>query len=391
MWLLQELVALIPPPQQPNPMTKACIVRPTLSTGGADRVTLTLMRELPKHGIAPELILLRKEGATLDRAVGTVHSLEARSLWTSVPPLARLLRRLRPDVLFSTSSGTNVPALLAWELLGKPFRVVLSERNVLFHGGYTTKRVALAAAKRLLYPRADQVTVISGGIGDQLVQELRLPREKISVVFNPVVTEELHMGAKAPVAHRFFDGSAPVILGVGRFVKEKAFDVLLRAFAIVRREHGARLLLLGEGPLRGPLELLAQELGIAEHIDMPGFDPNPFKYMARASVFVLTSEHEGLPGVLIQAMACGTPVISTDCPAGPSEIIERPGQDGFLVPVGDVAQVAARMSELLSNSELRCAIGAGGRTASKKFEVDASMRLYLEAIWPGSQRAVPNV
>lgn len=371
-------------------MTKACILRPTLSTGGADRVTLTLMRELPKHGIKPELILLRKEGATLDRAVGTVHSLEARSLWTAVPPLARLLRRLRPDVLFSTSSGTNVPALLAWELLGKPFRVVLSERNVLFHGGYTAKRVVLAAAKRMLYPRADQVTVISGGIGEQLVQELRLPRDKISVVFNPVVTDELYRGAAAPITHRFFDGGAPVVLGVGRFVKEKAFDVLLRAFALVRREHDARLLLLGDGPLRKPLESLVQELGIGAYVDMPGFDPNPFKYMARASVFVLTSVHEGLPGVLIQAMACGTPVISTDCPAGPSEIIERPGQDGFLVPVGDVPAIAERISELLANSELRRAIGEGGRSAARKFDVDSSLRLYLAAIWPGSQHTMTD-
>ena len=157
-------------------------------------------------------------------------------------------------------------------------------------------------------------------------------------MYNPVVTDEVRQGAQESCAHPFFaPGAPPVILGVGRMVHEKAFDVLLRAFASARQQTHARLLILGEGPLREELAALAKRLGIAADVDMPGFDPNPFKYMARATAFVLSSRHEGLPGALIQAMACGAPSISTDCPSGPAEIIEAVGREGLLVPVDDVA------------------------------------------------------
>lgn len=363
--------------------TKLCIFRPTLSVGGADRITLTLMRELPRFDIRPQLLLMRKEGELIAQAPEGTQELRVRSLWTATGPLIAALRRMKPDVLLSTSSGANVPATLAWQALGKPFRLVLSERNVLFHGGHSVKRAVIVASKRLLYPSADHITVISTGIKDDLVAQLHVEADRVTVVYNPTVTPQIFEGAKQPVTHKFFEGGHQVVLAAGRFVVEKGFDVLLRAFASVRAQRPAKLLLLGDGPLRSELEALVRQLGIGDDVDMPGFDPNPFKYMARATMFVLSSRHEGLPGVLIQAMACGTPSVSTDCPSGPSEIIAKSGEEGILVPPDDVDALARAMSSILGDPAYARALGAGGKRASERFTISSCLPRYVEAITAG--------
>lgn len=371
-------------------MTSVLFVRPNLSQGGADRVTRTLLRALPRDRFAPALALVHDTGEMREGLPTDVNvtSLGGGRAFASAPALARAIKRLRPDVVFSTSGGTNLPAILAVEATGHRCRVVVSERNVLFHGGMTPKRALATAAKRVLYPLADAVTAVSTGVADDLARELALPRGRIQVVYNPVVTDEVRQGAQESCAHPFFaPGAPPVVLGVGRLVHEKAFDVLLRAFASVRTRVDARLLILGEGPLRDELAALAQRLGIAAAVDMPGFDSNPFKYMARATAFVLSSRHEGLPGALIQAMACGAPSISTDCPSGPAEIIEAVGREGLLVPVDDVGEIARAIGSVLSDAALRATLAEHGRRAASRFGVDSSLALYMEAIWPGSSGA----
>jgi glycosyltransferase involved in cell wall biosynthesis len=167
------------------------------------------------------------------------------------------------------------------------------------------------------------------------------------VIYNPVIDAALYAKADAPVEHPWFQpNQPPVVLAAGRLVALKGYDTLLRAFARVRQETFARLVILGEGPERPNLERLAAELGVAADVDMPGFDPNPFRYMKRAGVFVLSSRCEGLPNVLIQALACGCPVVSTDCPSGPSEILDG-GRYGALVPVDDVEAMAGAIVRAL--------------------------------------------
>lgn len=371
-------------------MTTVLFVRPNLSQGGADRVTRTLLRALPRERFSPMLALVHNTGEMRDGLPSDVKvlGLGGGRAFASAPSLSRLIKQTRPDVVFSTSGGTNLPAILAVEATGHRCRVVVSERNVLFHGGKTPKRALATAAKRILYPLADAVTAVSGGVADDLERELGLRRDRIQVVYNPVVTDEVRQGAQQECSHPFFGGGGPpVILGVGRMVHEKAFDVLLRAFAAVRAKLRARLVILGEGPLRGALESLARRLGVAPDVAMPGFDPNPFKYMARASVFVLSSRHEGLPGALIQAMACGTASIATACPSGPSEIIERPGIEGLLVPVEDVDALAAAISRVLEDDDLRTRLAQAGRDATARFNLASSLARYMEAIWPGSSAA----
>lgn len=365
----------------PSHRQKLLIVRPTMGQGGADRITLTLLGALDRRRFDLSLALMRAEGELLGDVPDDVrvYSLNASSVATAWLPLARLLRATEPDILFSTSSGANLMAIVARQLAGRPIRLVLSERNVLFHGPVTLKRRVVVWLKRWLYRRADLITAVSEGVKDDVVARLGLPADRIMVVYNPVVTDEISSLAAEPVTHPWFQEDRPIILGVGRLIAQKDFQTLIRAFAEVRRTVAARLVILGEGPLRQRLLQLADACGVASDVSLPGFDKNPFKYMARCALFVLSSTEEGLPGALIQAMACGAAVIATDCPAGPSEII-TPGVDGRLVPVGDVSALAATISELLMNPLMRQRLGQQARQAAKRFAVSNVIDRYLAAL-----------
>lgn len=356
--------------------SKLFILRPTLGQGGAERVTLTLLQKLDRAQFDLSLVLVRREGELLADVPDDVpvHVLAARNLWTCWWPLARLLRQEKPDILFSPG-GTNVPAVLAKWLARVPLRLVLSERNILYHSQLTTKRRLMVWLQRLLYPYADGLTAVSQGVKQDMVEKLQLPPERIQVIYNPVVDDTLNTLAEEPVNHPWFHEDAPIILGVGRLVVQKNFQMLVRAFAQVRIQCPARLVILGEGPLRQELLALAQELDVSDDVWMPGFDKNPFKYMARADIFVLSSLHEGLPGALIQAMACGTAVISTDCPAGPSEIVTSV-QDGILIPVGDVSVLVAQINYLLERPDIRRQLEQRGQQSSQRFAVDKVLAAY---------------
>lgn len=271
-----------------------------------------------------------------------------------LPGLTAYLRRERPDALLSVLSYGNLVAIWARRLAGVPTRIVVSERNTLSQSHVATKKRQRRWRQRHLpaliartYPFADAITTVSEGVADDLAEATGLPRESLVTVYNPVVTERLSERAGEPLDHPWFrPGEPPVVLGVGRLRPQKDFETLLRAFASLRERRAARLVILGEGPARSKLEGLARELGISEHFALPGFVRNPFAYMARAGVFVLSSKFEGLPGALIQAMACGCSVVSTDCPSGPREILEA-GRHGELVAVGDPKSLASAIERAL--------------------------------------------
>jgi glycosyltransferase involved in cell wall biosynthesis len=231
---------------------------------------------------------------------------------------------------------------------------------------------------RWFYPWADAIVTVSQGSADDLVR-LGLSSERIRVIYNPVVTPELFEKAKEPLEHDWFEpGSPPVILGVGRLEKQKDFPTLIRAFAQVRQQRPARLMILGEGQDRPALEALVQELGIEEDVALPGFVANPFAYMARAGVFVLSSLFEGLPTVLIEAIAVGTKVVSTDCESGPAEILEN-GLYGKLVPVGDSKGIAEAILSTLeepANSEAQ-------QRKTAEFSLEKAVAQYRQVLHVG--------
>jgi glycosyltransferase involved in cell wall biosynthesis len=362
-------------------LPRLAVFRVAMGQGGADRVTLTLLKGLA-GSFTVTLVLVRRAGEWLADVPpeSEVVSLDAGRLRAATLPLAAYLRRAAPDVILSLDSGGNVPAVLAHRLAGRPGRLVLSERNILFNGGRTPRRLLEVVVKRALYRFADRVLAVSGGVRSDLLRYLRLPPQRVRVVFNPVVDESIAAQAAAPIDHPWFAGGPPVIMTAGRLVPQKDHLTLLGAFAALRREMPGRLFILGVGPMRGRLEAEAGRLGVAADVAFSGFDKNPFRYMARAAVFALSSRNEGLPGVLIQAMACGTAVVATDCHAGPAEIVDAPGVNGLLVPVGDSAALAGALHRLLVDDQARRAMGEAGRRVVGRFDVATVTARYRDEL-----------
>jgi glycosyltransferase involved in cell wall biosynthesis len=270
-------------------------------------------------------------------------------------------------------------ALLARLLSGVPTRIVLRLGTTLSEA--LQHRSALARWLRYwpirrLYPRLDGIVAVSQGVADDIAAIARLPAERVRVIRNPVITPELGTLAAASVDHPWLaPGAPPVVLGIGRLTRQKDFPTLIRAFAQVRRQRPLRLILLGEGRDREALEALARREGVEADIAMPGFQANPYAWLIRARLFVLSSRWEGSPNALTEAMALGVPVVATDCPSGPRELLQG-GRHGPLVPVGDVDALARAMQQALDHplppETLRAAV--------QEYRAEASARRYLEAL-----------
>jgi glycosyltransferase involved in cell wall biosynthesis len=226
------------------------------------------------------------------------------------------------------------------------------------------------------YPLADCVVGVSAGVAEDLVRDVGVDPSKVRVIYNPIVTPDLEESASAPVPHPWFEDGSPVFVAAGRLRPQKDFPTLLRAFARLQGSHGARLVILGEGPERQSLEALTSELGIDGDVELPGATPNPYAYMARATAFVLSSRWEGLPTVLVEALRCGATVIATDCPSGSREILAD-GRYGTLVPVGDVAALAEAMEAALEGR-----LGSAPDESWQPYEQQAVVERYLEVLLP---------
>ena len=269
-----------------------------------------------------------------------------------LPDLVRYLRREKPTAILSALTHTNLTAVWGRRQADISARVIVSEHNHLSRSIRSRRQWRwrfVTPLVRRAYPQADAIVGVSDGVAADLSRLAHLPRERVTTIYNPVVTPDLQAKARAPLDHAWFHpGAPPVVLGIGRLVSQKDFPTLLRAFARVRAQRPVRLVILGEGKLRAELETLARTLGITADVALPGFVENPYAYMARAAVFALSSAWEGLSNVVIEALACGCPVVSTDCPSGPAEILAG-GAYGTLVPVGDETALAQAICDTLDN------------------------------------------
>ena len=321
------------------------LVIASMTWGGAERAFVKLATGFAARGHAVDLVLAHAEGPFLAELHPDVRvvDLRARRLATAVVPLARYLRAERPAVVFSALDYVNVVTIVARALSRTGVRLVVSERNTLSAAvAHTSSRRTrwMPHFIRWSYPRADAVVAVSEGVAADLVTTCGLAADSVVVLNNPVVTPEVVDMRAQPVEHPWLaDPVSPTVVAVGRLMPQKDFATLIEAFALARRVRVARLVILGDGPMRQDLEKLASTLGVSDDVSLPGYCANPYPAMSAADLFVLSSRWEGSPGVLIEAMSCGTPVVATDCPSGPRQILDG-GRYGRLVPVGDAAAMA---------------------------------------------------
>lgn len=266
--------------------------------------------------------------------------------------LARYAAQERPGILFANLPQAEHAAFYAARLAGpRAFPpVVPVVRNVEPPGTRHSQR------RRLLFPSAAHVVAVSRGAAEAAAEAAGVEEERLSVIYNPAVTPAaLRRAEEAPDHPWFGDGGPPVVLGAGRLAPQKDFPTLIEAFRRVRAAQPCRLVILGEGPARGALESRVRALGLEGQASLPGWAANPYAFMARAALFVLSSRREGFPGALVEALACGCPAVSTDCPAGPAEILEDPA---LLAPVGDPDALAGVMLRALARPPDRAALRA---------------------------------
>ena len=352
------------------------LVAASMRMGGAERMTLNLAVEFARRGHRVDLVLIDRTGPLLERipaGVGVIGLGGTRARGV-VRQLRRYLRRQRPAAVLSIAFQTNILTMLASLGLRPRPRIILSVRNAysaaMAANPFITRRL-FGLATRLLYPRADRIVGISQGCSDDLRRHAGLDPDHVATIYNPVLDDEFERLAAEPLnPSRADDPAIPTVVTVGRLAVQKDQATLLRAFAKVVRQRPARLVLVGEGERRPALEALAGELGIADQVTFAGLQPNPYPLMREADLFVLSSAWEGFGNVLVEAMAVGTPVVSTDCPHGPREILED-GKWGGLVPPGDSDALAEAMLEALRSG------GIDARERARHFTVARAADQYL--------------
>jgi glycosyltransferase involved in cell wall biosynthesis len=331
---------------------------PSLAAGGAERVFLDLAYGFLARGLRVDLVLVREEGPLLSGVPSGIRMIPLRAARTAtaVVPLARYLRRERPKAMLSALTHANVVAIIAHRLAHSGTRLVVTEHVHLSTslGSISDVRARLIPQLiRRLYPLADSIVAVSEGVADDLARRTGLDRASILVEYNPVIVAELRQKAAERLDHPWFAaGQPPVVLGIGRLTEQKDFGTLIRAFRLAHEQEACRLMILGEGELRAPLEGLADSLGVRSDVELPGFVRNPYPYFASAGAFALSSRWEGLPTVLLEAVCLRVPIVSTDCHSGPREILED-GSLGRLVPVGDWRALAEAIVATLRDRHAR--------------------------------------
>lgn len=350
---------------------------PSLRGGGAERAMLLFATGVAERGIDVDLVVGTGAGQLASEVPPSVNMIDlgVTRLSRALPALVRYLRRVRPHALYSTIMHANLIAIVARRLAMTDTRVVVRESNA------PRSAVAASLGSRIslrllpwIYPYADSIISVSGGVADELCELNAALGSKVTVLPTPVVYPAMLEASKEPLNADL--AGRRYIVAAGRLHPQKDFTTLLRAFAQLRADLRPllTLVILGEGSERSVLEELAKELGISDRLMMPGFVSNPFPYLRGAEVFVLSSRYEGMPNVLVQALALGTKVVATDCPSGPYEVLAG-GKYGELVPVGDPVGLARAIERTIAQQPPDGAL----EYARKRFHIDSSVDDYLRA------------
>ena len=360
------------------------IVVPDLHGGGAERVAVNLANRLSARGYRVDMVLLRSSGDLLDILSPDVRvvTLGALRLRQALWPLVRYLRSVQPDALLANMWPLTVMAVLSKRLAAVQTRVVVAEHTTWSRSELLSRPTVgwqVRTSMHHAFPRADGIVTVSQGAADDLAQFAQLDRRSIEVIYNPVVGALPERSAVGGEPADWWHGSHHRLLAVGTLKSIKGFDLLLEAFARLREYANARLLILGEGGERAALEAQIQKLDLRGQVFMPGFVKDPGPYYQRADLFVLSSEAEGFGNVVVEALAAGTPVVSTDCPSGPREILAD-GRFGQLVPVRDPAALADAMAQSLATAHDHEALRARAQDFTIEKAVDAYERVLLGSL-----------
>ena len=349
--------------------------------GGVERMISNLARGIAAQGYPVDLVLIKSNSPHLEHLPETVNlvRLGTRHTFASLFPLIKYLRREKPTVMLAVKDRALKVAVMAKKFSGYP--TTLSARlgttvSAALEGKSRLRRAMWFGSMRLFYPHVDEIIAVSQGVADDISRITRIPANDINVICNPVITPDIHEKAKADPEHPWLTNkTAPVIIGVGRLTRQKDFHTLVRAFAKVKEQQDSRLILLGDGGDKASLIQLAEELGVRKAIDFAGFVSNPYSYVSRADLFVLSSRWEGSPNVLTEALALGIPVVSTDCPSGPKEVLQN-GQYGPLVEMGDDATLAKKIRSTLANPLDSATL----KQAVEYYTMEESSRRYLKTM-----------
>lgn len=360
-------------------MGSIAIVLASLGGGGAERVALTLADEFSSRGIEVDLVVLSSAGplrAQVSDGVRLVDLGTGRARH-SISRLRAYLKRARPSAILAIAFHVNLLAILASVGLRPRPLLVLSVHGIFSRaiaGHPKSRRLWLTAATMLLYRRADHVVAVSHGAARDLARHGRVRIDKIVTIPNPVIRSDLEaLAAESPGHPWASKPSSKLIVAAGRLTAAKDYPTLIAGMGKVVARTGARLLILGEGELRGALEAEIARLGLEGSIALPGFVANPLALMRAADLFVMSSRWEGFAMALVEALAVGTPVVATDCPNGPREILEG-GRWGKLVPVGRPDALADAIANVLATG------GIDGRARARDFEAGPIALRYLELL-----------
>ena len=359
---------------------------PTLEAGGTERNVVNLVNNINKEHYAVSLVLGNIRGDFVSQVHQGIAIVDLKASYSVglFFALVRYFKIQNPDVFVSAFPRINIITIAAKIFSGANTKIIITEHSVFsflpviarnFWRGLFA-RFFMPGLAKFFYLKANAIICVSGGIAKDILNIIPGVHNTIEVIFNPVISDDIYQLANEPVEHPWFlTTDIPVILAVGRLVKCKDYPTLFKAFSQVLKNQPARLVILGGGPEEQRLKSLAIDMGLANNIAFLGFQKNPFKYMKRASVFVLSSLQEGFGNVIIEAMACGAPVVSTDCPAGPGEII-KPMENGILIPTGDPTSMAEAIVKVLDDSLLAEKFIREGKKRAEFFSVKKSVEEY---------------
>jgi glycosyltransferase involved in cell wall biosynthesis len=367
--------------QQPTQRKRVCIFPDRIDDGGIDRYALNLAEILLQHGVDVDLFVTSSQGKLLaQRPKATRLFVGGGSTRKSVLPFYRYLRGEQPDLLISANLYVDIVSIVTKLLARVPTKHAVTLHTAFSREDYRGKETLKKIYTKVctwLYPRADYIVAVSHAVAKDSQEYFKL-KNPIRVIYNPVVTPTLYSKSLGEVVHPFYNKDAPVLLAIGRLSAQKDFSTLLKGFAELRKTTRARLLILGEGEERTLLESLAKTLNLGDDLSMPGFVDNPYPYIKNADVLVSSSQWEGLPTVIIEALALGTAVVATDCPGGSAEILEG-GTYGQLVEMQNPGALAQAVITTLGAPPDKAKLKERGQV----FSLEASVKEYLKLL-PGS-------